>query len=238
MSLLRTSPRVLAAWGVHLYTALGAPLGLLALVAAFRGNYGLAFLWMTVATFIDSTDGGLARAAQVKKVLPQFDGAKLDDIVDYLNYVVVPMVVAYQAALVPGGVIGLIIASAPLLASAYGFSQAAAKTPDHFFTGFPSYWNIVVFYLYVLQTPMWFNVTTILGFTVLVFVPIKYLYPSRSTVARTLTYILGIIWACMMFELLRQFPRPSIVLGWVSLFFPAYYLAASVHLHLRGRRAT
>lgn len=230
--------RKLAAWSVHLYTGLGAPLGLLALEASARRGYGLAFIWMTVATFIDSTDGALARRVGVKQVLPYFDGAKLDDIVDYLNYVVVPLVLAYQAGLVPTGWVGLLIGSAPLLASGYGFCQTEAKTADHFFTGFPSYWNIVVFYLYVLQTPMWFNVVALLGFAILVFVPIRYLYPSRSTTARTLTYVLGIAWAFFMFELLREFPEPSRLVALISLFFPAYYMAASVRIHLRtGRQA-
>ncbi len=229
--------RKLAAWSVHLYTALGAPLGLLAIEASRSRAFGLAFVCMTVATLIDSTDGALARRVEVKKVLPFFDGAKLDDIVDYLNYVVVPLVVAYEAGLLPSGAVGLLVACAPLLASGYGFAHTEAKTEDHFFTGFPSYWNIVVFYLYVLGSPLWFNVTIVLGFTVLVFVPIRYLYPSRSPVARRTTYGLGIVWACCMFALLLQFPRPSWILALVSLYFPIYYLAASVHIHRRTQRA-
>src|ERR1041385_7336533 len=117
------SLRTWAAWGVHLYTAIGAPLGLVALVASGQGYFRLAFVCMTIATFIDSTDGMLARRIGVKQVLPQFDGARLDDIVDYLNYVVVPVVLAYQAGLIPAGFWGLMIASAPLLASGYGFAQ-------------------------------------------------------------------------------------------------------------------
>ncbi|HVN86856.1 MAG TPA: CDP-alcohol phosphatidyltransferase family protein [Candidatus Binatia bacterium] len=234
----RNRGRTWAAWGVHLYTASGAPLGLVALVASGRGDFALAFICMTVATFIDSTDGALARRVGVKEVLPRFDGAKLDDIVDYLNYAVVPVVLAYQASLLPSGLWGLIVGSAPLLASGYGFSQTEAKTSDHFFTGFPSYWNIVVFYLYTLQTPMWFNVGALLGFSILVFVPIRYLYPSRTTVARNLTYALGIVWAAVMCVLLLQFPQPSRLLAFISLFFPIYYMVASVHLHLRNNRAT
>ena len=229
--------RKLAAWGVHLYTGLGAPLGLLALEASGRKAFGPAFVWLTIATFIDSTDGALARRVGVKKVLPFFDGAKLDDIVDYLNYVVVPLVVAYQASLLPLGIAGLLVASAPLLASGYGFCHVEAKTEDHFFTGFPSYWNIVVFYLYTLQSPLWFNVVVLLGFSVLVFVPIRYLYPSRTTVARRTTYVLGIVWAFCMLALLLQFPQPSRTLSLVSLYFPIYYLGASVHIHRRTERA-
>jgi len=231
------SLRTWAAWGVHLYTAIGAPLGLVALVASGQGWFSLAFACMALATFIDATDGQLARRVDVKTVLPNFDGARLDDIVDYLNYVVVPIVLAYQAALLPPGVVGVAIASAPLVASGYGFSQADAKTSDetanHFFTGFPSYWNIVVFYLYAFAGPIWFNVTVILILSVLVFVPIRYLYPSRNTVARTLTYVLGVLWALMMIVLLLQLPEPSRQLAYVSLFFPAYYVGLSLYLHFR-----
>lgn len=223
------------AWSVHLYTGLGAVLGFLALEAIARDQYALAFFWMAVATFIDSTDGSLARRFQVKQVLPTFDGARLDDIVDYLNYVVVPVVLAYDAALVPATFWGRLVCAAPLLASGYGFCQTDAKTADHFFKGFPSYWNVVVFYLYVLGLPVWFNVCSLLVFSVLVFVPIRYLYPSRNPVARRTTIALGAIWSGCLLVLLAQFPQPSKLLGWLSLFFPAYYLALSVHLDWKAR---
>ncbi len=224
-------PRSLAAWGVHLYTALGAVLGFLALEAITRTQYGLAFLWMAVAVFIDATDGSLARRFRVKQVLPGFDGARLDDIVDYLNYVLVPVVLAYHAGLVPSGLWGQLVCAAPLLASGYGFCQADAKTEDHFFKGFPSYWNVVVFYLYALGTPLWFNVTTLLGFSVLVFVPIGYLYPSRNPAWQHTTYVLGSIWGVCVFVLLLRLPNPPRWLAWLSLYFPVYYFALSLFLH-------
>lgn len=227
---------VIAAWGVHFYTALGAVLGFLGLEATARGNYGLAFIWMAVAIVIDSTDGTLARRARVKQVLPQFDGALLDNIVDYLTYVVVPVVLAYMAGLVPSGLFGLFICSLPLLASGYQFCQVDAKTDDDFFKGFPSYWNIVVFYLYVLQTPVWFNVLALAVFSIMVFVPIRYLYPSKNPFARKTTMVLGAIWGVCAVALLFQFPRPSLALGWLSMFFPIYYIGLSLIVHFtRGR---
>jgi phosphatidylcholine synthase len=231
------SLRTWAAWGVHLYTAIGAPLALIALVASGQGWFGVAFACMAAATFIDATDGQLARRVDVKHVLPHFDGARLDDIVDYLNYVIVPIVLAYQAGLVPAGFWGLAIASAPLIASGYGFSHEDAKTADasanYSFTGFPSYWNVVVFYLYAFGWPVWMNVTILLTFAVLVFVPIRYLYPSRNSVARMTTYVLGGIWGVMMVVLLWQFPAPSRTLALASLYFPVYYVGLSLYLHFR-----
>ncbi len=225
--------RVLAAWGVHLYTALGAALGFFALDAITHGDYRLAFIWMAAATVIDCTDGTLARRARVKEVLPHFDGSKLDDIVDYLNYVVVPLALAYHAGLLPGGRGGLLLAALPLLASGYGFCQLEAKTADHFFTGFPSYWNIVVFYFYVLGTSIWANAAWVVLFSILVFVPIRYLYPSRNPVARRTTHGLGVVWAACVALLLAQLPAPSRALAWGSLFFPIYYFAVSLHVHFR-----
>lgn len=223
----------LAAWSVHLYTALGAATGFFALEAAVSGAYGQAFMWMGVALFIDCTDGTLARRVRVKQVLPQFDGAKLDDIVDYLNYVVVPVVLAYHAGLIPSGSAGLIIGSVPLVASGYGFCQTDAKTSDHFFKGFPSYWNVLVFYLYALTTPTWFNVTVLLVLSLQVFVPIRYIYPSRTPIARRTTYALGALWGICVIALIAQFPQPSRWLAWLSFFFPVYYFAMSFHLHFR-----
>lgn len=221
----------LAAWGVHLYTASGAVVALLALAAAVRADLGAAFAWLTVAFVLDCTDGTLARRARVKEVLPTFDGSKLDDIVDYLNYVFVPIAIACLTGLVPDTLGGMIVAALPLLASGYGFCHADAKTPDHFFTGFPSYWNVVVFYLYVLRGPTWFNVAVLVFLSAMVFVPIRYLYPSRSSTARLRTYVLGVVWFALVFPLLLQFPTPSRALAVASLFFPAYYVVVSLKLH-------
>ncbi|MGH7789369.1 MAG: CDP-alcohol phosphatidyltransferase family protein [Candidatus Binatia bacterium] len=223
----------LAAWGVHLYTGSGAVLAMLALEAIGRDAFGTAFACLAVAMVIDCTDGTLARRVRVKEVLPQFDGAKLDDIVDYLTYALVPIVLIVRAGLVPAGPFGLLIAALPLLASGYGFCQAAAKTPDHFFTGFPSYWNVVALYLFALGWPPWAGALVLLGFTIMVFVPIRYLYPSRTVTLQKTTYSLGIVWTIMVFVLLAQFPEPSRGLARLSLFFPAYYVALSLWLHWR-----
>lgn len=223
----------LRAWGVHLYTGSGAVLALLALDAVGRDDFGAAFLWMAVAMFIDCTDGTLARRVRVKQVLPQFDGSKLDDIVDYLNYVFVPIVLVLRAGLLPAHAGALAIAALPLLASGYGFCQAAAKTPDHFFTGFPSYWNVVALYLFVLGWPPWLNALVLVAFAVLVFVPIRYLYPSRMPTAQKTTYVLGAAWAVGVFWMLAEFPSPSRALSLGTLLFPAYYVGVSLWLHLR-----
>lgn len=225
------------AWGAHLYTALGSLAGFLALLAIFRGQVRAAFLWMLVAGVIDSTDGALARKVNVKSWLPGFDGSKMDDIVDYLNYVVVPVVLVYHWGLLPQGA-GIWVAALPLLASAYGFCQAEAKTPDHFFKGFPSYWNIVAFYLYVTGFPEWLNAVIIVILAICVFVPLRFVYPSRTPTLRVLTCALCALWAGIMLVLIWQLPTPSRTLLAASWFFPVYYVGLSLYLQAGRREKT
>jgi phosphatidylcholine synthase len=220
---------------VHAYTASGAVAGFLALRATFLGRVREAFVWMLIAVLIDATDGTLARAVQIKRVLPWFDGAKLDDIVDYFTFVIVPVVFLYQLRLLPASGM-LFFVALPLLASAYGFCQAAAKTADFFFTGFPSYWNIIAFYLFAAQTPLWFNGALICVLSIFVFIPIRYVYPTRTVQFRRLTNILGWIWGGMLLVLLWQLPAPSSWLVLLSLYYPLYYTALSFYLHTIRRK--
>jgi len=221
------------AWAVHLYTALGAPIAVAALLAAASERYAAAFWCMAAAMAIDCTDGFLARTFRVREVLQDFDGARLDDIVDYLNYVVVPLFAAHRAGLLPPGAWAFGAAALALLASGYGFCQAQAKTADHFFTGFPSYWNVVVFYLFVFAWPRWLNAVILVALSILVFVPIRYLYPSRNPELRKTTLGLAIVWAVAVLAVLGQLSRPPRWLAAASLFFPAYYVAVSLWLHRR-----
>ena len=220
------------AWVAHLYTASGAVVALLATAMTFAHNFRAAFLYLVLACFIDATDGVLARAFRVKERLPDFDGAKLDDIVDYLTYVFVPALIVWQADLVPSP---FPICAAIVLSSAYGFAQADAKvaSTDYFFTGFPSYWNILVGYLYLLQLSQRTNAIILATFAVLVFVPIRYVYPSRTTTLKWPTLALGTMWAALFTWIIWRLPAidgPWIVL---SLIFPAYYFALSLWLQFR-----
>lgn len=228
------SPRA-RAWAVHAYTAVGAAIAFCALFAALGGNYAAAFGWLAAAFVIDCTDGTLARSVRVKEIVPEFDGAKLDDLTDYLTYVFVPMAIAYHAGLVPEGGLGLVVCALPLLASCYGFCNTEAKTADHFFTGFPSYWNVTVLYMLLLRTPRWFNIATFCILTALVFVPIRYAYPSRNASGRVPMYVLGIAWGPLMLWLIASLPDAPRAGAWLSLFFPVYYVAYSLYLDRRRR---
>jgi phosphatidylcholine synthase len=222
------------AWAVHLFTASGALVAFLSLRAAGSGDYREAFLWLAVATMIDAGDGVLARLARVKERTPAFDGARLDDIVDYLTFVFVPAWLIYAAGRLPDA-LALVTVAAVLLSSAFGFSQAHAKTSDHFFTGFPSYWNIVVFYLFVLDLGRGATAAVLLAFAALVFVPIGYVYPSRTPTLRTVTVLLGLAWGFAMLAMIWQYPAVAPQLAWASLLFPVYYLVLSLVLHSQRR---
>jgi phosphatidylcholine synthase len=174
----------------------------------------------------------LARAVRVKQRLPWFNGAKLDDIVDYLTYVFVPALFVWRSLLVPASW-AIPVASAMLLSSGYGFNREDAKTSDHFFTGFPSYWNIVVFYLFVMHASQMVNAIILLVLAVFVFVPIRYLYPSRTPQLRLLTIVLGLVWGVMLLVMLWELPAVSRLLLWGSLLFPIYYVVLSLVV---GRR--
>ena len=227
--------RQLFAWFVHLYSALGAVIALIAILFIEQLQFREAFFLMTLAVLIDASDGTLARAARVKELLPNFDGDRLEDIIDYFNYVIVPCLLLIHANLLPPQDAVWLVAF-PLVASAYGFCQKQAKTADHFFLGFPSYWNIVALYLYVLRAPLWLNAFLILGLSILVFVPIRYVYPSRSPYLRGLTNSLGILWGLAILAMIYWLPEPPRELVLASLFFPVYYVCLSLWLEMRRLR--
>jgi phosphatidylcholine synthase len=197
-----------------------------------RKTLSAGFLADVLAVAVDATDGTLARAFRVKELIPWFDGDRLEDIVDYANYVIVPAYFLVRSELLPRQD-ALWLAALPLLASAYGFSHKEAKTRDHFFRGFPSYWNIVVFYFYVLQTPRWVNAFAVIILSILVFVPVKYIYPSRSPLYRGLTNGLGILWGVSLLLMIYLLAEPPRTLVLASLAFPIYYTLLSLWLEWR-----
>lgn len=216
------------AWGVHLYTATGLVLAAWMCVLIFRGGddtFRAALMLMLLATFIDSTDGWLARRAHVKAVLPGFDGRRLDDIIDFQNYTSLPLLLVWRSGLLPQN--SALWLLCPLLASAYGFSQVNAKTEDGYFLGFPSYWNVVAFYLYLLRPPLFLSLSIILGLSLLTFVPTRYLYPSQRAPLSRLTSVLAALWALFCLLILMHTLGDSRLPVLLSLAFPVYYMGLS-----------
>jgi phosphatidylcholine synthase len=224
-------------WLAHLYTGLGAAMALLATLAVIAADYRGAFIWLGVQIVIDSTDGLLARALAVKERLPHVDGARLDDIIDYLCYVFVPVLLLLHAGLLPPRW-GIAVGAVVLLASGYGFSQTEAKvkSTDYFFTGFPSYWNLVALYLFVWRLPAVVNAALLLALSILVFVPLRYVYPSRTKTLSGLTNGLSVAWGVVLIWIVWRLPATDGPWIWLSLVFPVYYMALSLWLDRRSRQ--
>jgi phosphatidylcholine synthase len=220
-----TAPQKLAAWGVHLFTASGAIVAVLAFVAMARGDLSAAAVWMLLAFSIDAVDGSMARAARVSEMLPGIDGRRLDDMIDFLNYVVVAVVFMLAA----GKLLSFWWVAPPLLASAYGFSQVSAKTDDHFFLGWPSYWNVVAIYAWVLNVGAEATTAWVALFSVLVFVPLKYMYPTQSPVLKRETLMASVAWVAAL-AAACAWPDSAFSpwLAWGSLLFPAWYFGVSM----------
>jgi len=230
--------RQVLAWCVHAYTALGlVAAGGMAVMIFERtpDSFRWAFVLMLIAIVVDATDGTLARAVDVKEVTPHFDGRRLDDLIDFQTYTSIPLLLIWRADLLQGESPAWLLA--PLIASAYGFCQTTAKTDDGYFLGFPSYWNIIAFYLYTLQPPAWFVVALLLFFAFMTFVPARYLYPTHRGRLNQSTNVFGAIWGIVIIVILVRMPTERIgdatidgvthVWVLISLIFPAYYLLVS-----------
>jgi phosphatidylcholine synthase len=218
----------LFAWFAHLYTALGLVCAAGMAVLILRGNdesFRGAFFLMMLATAVDASDGWLARKARVKDTLPGFDGAALDNLIDFQTYTTMPLLLIWRAGVLPPTHAWLLLL--PLLASAYGFSQVNVKTADGFFLGFPSYWNIVAFYLYALQPVAWVSIVLIVTCSTLTFVPTPYLYATRGgPFSKTINIGSAIWFAALALVLFGPEPQRRTI-AMFSLAYPLMYLALS-----------
>ncbi len=224
-----------AAAGVHLFTAIGVLLGFAMIHFAYAGEVQIVLWLFLAAMVIDGTDGFLARRLRVALVLPKFDGSLLDNIVDYITYAFAPMVLLWSAGFLPDGPLGLITIGAVLLASCYQFCRTDAKTPDHYFRGFPSYWNVVTFYVVVLGLSPNITAALLLVISVLAFVPILYLYPSRTEALWRVTMVATSLWFVMYALITFTFPQAPIWAVALSVVYLGYYVGVSVVLTVRRR---
>jgi phosphatidylcholine synthase len=232
-----TQARV-AAGLVHAYTATGSVLALLMVHYSYRGEVETVLWLFLAAMVVDGTDGFLARYYRVKAVMPGFDGELLDNIVDYMTYALAPMALLWANGYLPDGAFGAVCAGVPLLASCYQFCRSDAKTDDHFFLGFPSYWNIVAFYVVVADMGVAVTVVVLAVCTVLVFVPVKYVYPSRTATLWGVNMTLACLWLGVYAVITAMLPEPPLLLIAVSLAYPAYYVGLSIWLTVSTSRST
>jgi phosphatidylcholine synthase len=222
---------------VHLYTASGVALAFLATAAicAPAPDSRTVFLLLALAVLVDATDGPLARRWEVKRWLPSIQGRTIDDIVDYLTYTFVPLLLVWRMGWVPEPAVLWIVPA--LVASLFGFANAGIKDEaGGFFLGFPSYWNVVAFYAGPLHdhygpAP---NAVALLLLALATLLPLRFLYPNLTPRPWRTPVILGaLLWLGAMLAMLPDYPRVPPWAVWLSLLYPAFYVALSFRLAAR-----
>jgi phosphatidylcholine synthase len=211
---LPAKPAALArAFAVHVLTACGAALCLLALLAAISAKWPQMFAWLGLALIIDAVDGTLARRFEVRELLPRWSGDTLDLVVDYLGYVFVPAYAIVTGRFLPGMAAipaGLLI----LVASALYFADRRMKTVDNYFRGFPALWNVVAFYLFLLRPDPWLSSAIVVALCGLMFVPFPFVHPMRVARWRGLSILLLLAWSALAVAAVVNDMEPGI---WVKL---------------------
>ena len=214
----------LRAASIHILTAVGAVLALLALRAAHQTDWQMMFVWLGIALIVDAIDGPLARLFNVKALLPRFSGERLDLIVDYLTYVAIPAFVLTETDLLPEA-FWLPAAIAILLSGLFHVSDINSKTEEGFFVGFPAIWNIVLLYLFVLGLPPVGAAAAVSGLVLLTFVPTLYVHPFRVVRLRILTGLMTLAWMVVAAIAVAN-PFPSALWIKITLLAAAAYFAA------------
>ena len=196
----------IAAWAVHGFTASGAVLGFLALISIFNNDQTSSFLWLGLALLVDGLDGTIARKVGVSDKAPNIDGSTLDNLIDYLNYVIIPSLMIYWFQMVPNGW-EIVIPAGIFAVSLYTFANINMKTEDYYFSGFPALWNIVVLYFFILNTNHYINLIVIIFLSILTFIPVKFVHPLRVQKLRNITIFCTIIWSATTLKLVTTFPE-------------------------------
>ncbi|MEX3314750.1 phosphatidylcholine/phosphatidylserine synthase [Sulfitobacter sp. PS-8MA] len=178
---------------VHLFTATGAVLAMLAMLAAVEEEWDLMFLWLVIAFFVDGIDGPLARKYDVKTNAPEFDGVLMDLIIDYLTYVFIPAFALFTSGLMDGwsGWAMIIIIT---FTSVMYFSDTRMKTKDNSFKGFPGCWNMLVLVLFALAPEWWVSLIIVTILSAAMFAPIKFVHPVRTERWRAVTLPMALAW--------------------------------------------
>lgn len=227
------------AYVVHAYTASGVALAFWAAAETCDADpdVRLVFALFIASVVVDASDGPLARAWQVKRWAPAIDGRTIDDIVDYLTYTFLPLLLVWRMGWVPAPAAPWIVPA--LVASLFGFANAGAKDEtDGFFRGFPSYWNVAAFYAGIVHHHWgaWPNAVMLLALAALTVAPVRFLYPNLAPRPWKLPLIVGAIaWTAVIVALLLlDYPRSPVWLVLLSLAYPAFYTALSAYLARRG----
>src|SRR5512143_765428 len=212
------------AFMVHVFTASGAALALLALILATGGHWAGMFFLLGLALVVDGADGPIARAFYVQKVLPRWSGETLDLVVDFVTYVFVPAYAIAASGLLPQ-VLAIPAGILVVISGALYFADREMKTEDNYFRGFPAVWNLAAFYLYLLEPPEWAAAVAIAILAGLSFAPIKFLHPLRVKQWRVFNIALLAVWAALAFIAIVQDLSPGLYVVLPLSFIAVYFFA-------------
>ena len=212
---------------VHFFTASGVVFGFLALLSAINNNFPACIFWLALALVVDGFDGTLARRYKVDMFTPNIDGAVLDNIIDFFTYVIVPVFMIYNFNFL-SNTFALPVSFLILLVSCFTFINKDLKTDDYYFTGFPALWNMLVLYLYILESSQLTNLITILFLCIMTFVPMKFVHPLRVVHLRKTSMIMVLLWCITTVYILISGVENQIVFyTWVLV--NLYFLYSTVH---------
>ena len=190
---MKTKP---LAFSVHLFTASGAALALMALVAATQGNWRLMFGWLGIALIVDGIDGPLARRVNIKKNASNWDGVVLDLVIDYLTYVFIPAYALIYSDLLPSPW-GLVAALLIALTGVVYFAGVRMKSADNCFVGFPAVWQMPLLVFLTFSPPVWLTSATIIVLALAQFTWLKFVHPVRTERWRAATLPVTLLWVVL-----------------------------------------
>lgn len=227
------------AYSVHLLTASGIVFVFLAAseLTLLQPNVSLIFFWLTVAVIVDAIDGPLARRWRVGQLATRLDGRTLDDIIDYLSFTFIPLMLVWKMEWAGPYSAPLVIMA--MMASLLGFANIYAKQDAAgFFSGFPSYWNLAAWY-----AGLWFwsygegpVIVLMIVLIALTLLPVRFIYPNRARQPWRLPVLVGAcLWLLLLLASLPFYPDLPEWYMWASLSYPAFYLALSIYLDIQDR---
>lgn len=220
---------------VHVLTAAGAGLGLLAGLAIAAGDWRAAFVWLGIAALVDGIDGPIARRLRIAERLPRWDGATLDNVIDYTTYVFLPALILALGC----GLSGLTAAIAGLVvtvSAAIYFADSRMKQPDNSFRGFPAAWNMAVFVIFAFQPPPGLTMAVVLALAALTFAPVNFVHPLRVVRWRPLTLAACGLWlTAALWLLVVDFGPAPLARGLLFVASAFLVAVAAVQQSLAGR---
>ncbi|HEY0008357.1 MAG TPA: hypothetical protein VGB55_06515 [Tepidisphaeraceae bacterium] len=227
------------AYSVHVFTATGVVFAFLAAAEITKADCDprWVFIYLAIQCLIDAADGPLARAWQVKKYAARIDGRTIDDIIDYMTYTFIPLLLVWRMDWLPGT--DALWVCPALIASLFGFSNTGAKDEKGgFFLGFPSYWNIVALYVGAWHASVgpWPGAILVAACTILTVLPVRFLYPNLAPRPWKWPTLIGAgIWTILVAAMLPNYPHVPAWLMIVSLIYPVAYISLSLWLDLKAR---